>query len=73
MFEFEDEALRPIEQKALDRRRLSFEDGVTLFNTSDLLGVGYLANIVRERLHGDKTFFINNDIVPLRFLFRTKF
>ncbi|MFQ5717388.1 MAG: aminofutalosine synthase MqnE [Nitrospinales bacterium] len=49
-----------MEQKALDRRRLSFEDGVTLFNTSDLLGVGYLANIVRERLHGDKTFFINN-------------
>ena len=60
LFEFEDAALKPLEEKVRAGERLSFEDGVTLWNSFDLLGVGYLANIVRERRHGDKTFFIHN-------------
>ncbi len=60
LFEFEDKNLIPIENKALAGERLSFEDGVTLWNSFDLLGVGHLANIVRERLHGDKAYFIHN-------------
>jgi aminodeoxyfutalosine synthase len=40
--------------------RLSFEDGVRLFHTNDIAGLGYAANLVRERLHGDKTTYIVN-------------
>ena len=49
-----------MEEKVRAGERLSFNDGVALWNSSDLLGVGFLANIVRERLHGDATFFIHN-------------
>ncbi|KMP10959.1 radical SAM protein [Candidatus Nitromaritima sp. SCGC AAA799-A02] len=60
LFEFEDPALKPIEEKVRAGQRLPFEDGVTLWNSFDLLGVGYLSNIVRERMHGDRTYFIHN-------------
>ncbi len=60
VFEFEDKDLVPIESKVWAGERLSFADGVTLWNSFDLLGVGRLANIVRERLHGDKAYFIHN-------------
>jgi aminodeoxyfutalosine synthase len=40
--------------------RLSFEDGVALFCEPDLLALGALANKVRERLHGDRTYFNHN-------------
>ena len=42
------------------QERLSYEDGVRLYKTPNLSGVGYLANLVRERLHGDKTFYVRN-------------
>jgi len=40
--------------------RLSTDDGLRLYKSPDLLAVGYLANIVRERLNGDKAYFIYN-------------
>ncbi len=40
--------------------RLSFDDGVRLFETPDLLAVGWLANRERERRHGGRTFFNHN-------------
>ncbi|OGQ96994.1 MAG: aminofutalosine synthase MqnE [Deltaproteobacteria bacterium RIFOXYD12_FULL_57_12] len=46
--------------KVKDGERLSFDDGVRLYRCPDLLAVGYLANIVRERLNGDKAYFIYN-------------
>lgn len=46
--------------KVEKEERLSFEDGVRLFNTPNLAGVGYLANVVRERRHGARTFFVRN-------------
>ncbi len=60
LFEFEDSRLVSIAEKTANGERLSFDDGVVLWETPDLLGVGYLANIVRERLHGDRTYFIHN-------------
>jgi aminodeoxyfutalosine synthase len=39
---------------------LGFEDGVTLYRHPNLLELGALANEVRERLHGDRTFFNRN-------------
>jgi len=39
--------------------RLSYEDGIRLYE-ADLTAVGFLANQVRERLHGDRTYFVRN-------------
>ena len=60
LFDFEDNKLKTIEEKVRAEERLSFEDGVILWNSFDLLGVGYLSNIVRERIHGNDTYFIHN-------------
>ena len=49
-----------IARKVRARERLSFEDGVALFCEPDLLALGGLANEVRERLHGDRTYFNRN-------------
>lgn len=59
-FLFSDNALLKIADKVREERRLSFEDGVLLFKSSDLLGLGYLANIVRERKNGNRAYFVNN-------------
>ena len=60
LFNFEDINLQALEEKIRAEERLSFDDGVILWNSFDLLGVGYLANIVRERIHGNDTYFIHN-------------
>lgn len=52
--------LDPIRRKIEEGNRLSPEDGITLFQSPDLLGVAYLANIVRERKNGNRAYFINN-------------
>ena len=52
--------LKNIEEKVLNEERLSFDDGVALLNSPDLLGLGYLANVVRERKNGQVAYFINN-------------
>lgn len=55
-----DPALEPVREKVLAGRRLSFEDGLALYRTHDLLGLGTLANHVRERMHGDAAYFVWN-------------
>ena len=40
--------------------RLTFEDGVRLFQTPDLLAVGWLANREREKRHDARTYFNYN-------------
>jgi aminodeoxyfutalosine synthase len=60
-----DPALLPVADKVLEDQRLDREDGITLATTDDLLGVGRLANLVRERLHGDRTYYnINRHLNP---------
>jgi aminodeoxyfutalosine synthase len=62
---FRDSALEPIAARVLAGERLGFEDGVALYNSHDMLGVGYLANYVREKLHGNATYFnVNRHINP---------
>jgi aminodeoxyfutalosine synthase len=61
----EDRRLEPIREKVEAGERLSFDDGAALFRTSDILALGYLANIVREKKHGDVTYFnVNRHINP---------
>lgn len=57
---FADTSLRSVKDKVMAGERLSFEDGVALFKSHDLLAVGHLANLVRERMHGDKAYFVWN-------------
>ncbi len=57
---FQDPELVPIYEKVKARERLAADDGVTLFRSRDLLGVGHLANLVRERLHGRRAAYIYN-------------
>ena len=62
---FEDRRLEGIREKVEGGQRLSYEDGLTLYRSSDLLALGFMANIVRERLHGDVTYFnVNRHINP---------
>ena len=49
-----------IEAKVHRGERLTFEDGVALFREPNLLKVGLLANSVREKRHGDRTYFNKN-------------
>lgn len=55
-----DKDLRRIAEKIINKERLSQEDGVTLFRKGDLGYLGALANHVRERMHGNKTYFNRN-------------
>ncbi len=57
---FRDPQLVPVYAKVQAGERLDRHDGLTLYRSPDLLGVGYLANIVRERLHGDRAYYIYN-------------
>src|SRR5437762_11594716 len=41
-------------------RRLSAADGARLFESPDLLAVGWLANRERERRHGHRTYYNHN-------------
>jgi len=60
-----DERLVPVAEKVLAGERLDRADGITAATTDDLLGVGRLADIVRERLHGDITYYnINRHLNP---------
>lgn len=55
-----DPKLRAIAQKVADRQRISFDEGVYLYEHGELGYLGALANHIRERLHGDKVFFNRN-------------
>jgi aminodeoxyfutalosine synthase len=61
----EDANLQPIADKVFAGERLDFDDGVTLYNSSDLLAIGALAHHVREKMHGKRTHFnVNRHINP---------
>jgi aminodeoxyfutalosine synthase len=62
---FDDQRLKTILDKVQAGERLSFDDGLALYRSPDLLAVGYMANMVRERMHGDVTYFnVNRHINP---------
>jgi aminodeoxyfutalosine synthase len=55
-----DNRLQVIGNKVIKNERLSFDEGVYLFEKATLPYVGALANWKRESLHGDKTYFNKN-------------
>lgn len=58
--EFRDERLESLYSKVLSGTRLSREDGLLLFESRDLLGIGTLADLVRRNRHGNRAFFVYN-------------
>ncbi len=52
--------LQRIGKKIVDKERITPEEGVILFEKASLPYLGALANFVRERLHGHKTYFNRN-------------
>ena len=64
-FQTDDARLNPIKEKVLAWQRLNEQDALALYRTGDILAVGWLANHVRERMHGDKAYFnVNRHINP---------
>jgi aminodeoxyfutalosine synthase len=60
-----DQRLKPIADKVLAGERLSMDDGIGLYRSPDLLAVGWLANYVREKRHGNTTYYnVNRHINP---------
>lgn len=55
-----DVGLKTIAQKVKDQQRITDAEGLLLFEKGSLPFVGALANFIRERLHGDATYFNRN-------------
>src|SRR5690606_12656969 len=51
-----DPRLVPIAERVLAGERLDREDGITLFESNDLLAIGALADLVNRRKNGDRVF-----------------
>jgi aminodeoxyfutalosine synthase len=52
--------LEDILEKVNAGQRLDRADGVRLYTTDNLLALGHMANIVRERINGSNTYFVKN-------------
>ena len=64
-FQTDDARLQPIAEKVAAQQRLDADDALALYRSKDILVIGWLANQVRERMHGDRTYFnVNRHINP---------
>jgi aminodeoxyfutalosine synthase len=52
--------LKHIAQKVLSHERITFDEGVLLYEKGELGYLGVLANYIREERHGNKTYFNRN-------------
>lgn len=52
--------LKSIAQKVKDGERITFDEGVHLYEHAELGYLGVLANYIREKKHGDLTYFNRN-------------
>ena len=61
----DDPRLQPVAAKVMAGERLTSDDGLALYRSPDLLAIGWLANHVREKRHGDVCYFnVNRHINP---------
>ncbi|MCL5888105.1 MAG: aminofutalosine synthase MqnE [Actinobacteria bacterium] len=64
-FHLHDPALEPIARKVIAGERLDRADGIALYASRDLLGIGQMADHVRRRINGDRVhFMVNRHINP---------
>jgi aminodeoxyfutalosine synthase len=59
-FPFRDKNLIPIWQKVQSNIELSLEDGMTMFRSNDLIGIGKIAHWVQQQKSGDAVYFVVN-------------
>ena len=52
--------LKRIAEKVRSSDRISFDEGILLYEKAELGYLGILANYIREKRHGDKTYFNRN-------------
>ena len=52
--------LKPIFRKVENNERLSFEEGLTLYKSNDLLAIGKMADMVRKSKNGSAAYFTMN-------------
>lgn len=55
-----DDALKAIAEKVYEGERISLDEGVLLYERGELGYLGTLANFIREKRHGDITYFNRN-------------
>ena len=55
-----DPSLAPLADKVEAGERLSFDDGVALFRSNDITGIGHIADSVNRAKHGDRVMFAAN-------------
>ncbi len=64
-FNLTDPALATIAEKVAAGTRLTREDGAALYASNDLLGIGQMADFARQRINGDRVYFmVNRHINP---------
>lgn len=56
----QDPALRPIAEKVIGERRLDAADARALYASTDLLGIGQIADFANQRRNGDRVYFSAN-------------
>ena len=65
---FAQSELSDLLEKVEKGERLDFEAGVRMMDSQDILALGYMANLVRERKNGNKTYFmVNNPLNHMNF------
>ncbi len=57
---FLDKNLEKIAVKVADNKRLDFGDGVILYNSSDIVGIGRIADYVKKKHHKNSAYFVYN-------------
>ncbi|MFI5253149.1 MAG: aminofutalosine synthase MqnE [Bacteroidota bacterium] len=57
---FKDELLIPIWEKIQTGQRLNVDDGVLMYETTDLISVGKMADYVQHQKNGDAVYFVVN-------------
>ena len=58
--QFRDKTLAPIWTKVERGERLTLDDGLVLYRTQDIIGVGRMAHTVQRRWSGDAVYFVLN-------------
>ncbi len=58
--DFADDRLIPVWERVQAGQRLSFQEGLLLFQTEDIIGLGRMADHVRRQTSGDQAYFVIN-------------
>lgn len=60
MINFKDKSLIPIWEKVQSGQELTFEDGIALYNSQDLISIGKMAHWLQREKSGDAVYFVVN-------------